>query len=259
MPVRYDPIETQILDGGHLDNPRLWRRWVMAQVFRSHVNADGIQSFRKRFFQDKPYSYEWKTAEADIKAMARMSGDDAAKRSRFFNASVIVAMLDHYIENVEAVVSAMPKNMDSGGEYLAVRDFGKLYTGPDGELSHVLGHARTARRMAASSHDCRSLLAAMRRFRRYCPVSVPMPKSEAWMNAFLGSGAYYTMDNMIRFHGCVFANQDGTPRTTSESLAMLETMADAITDRRNANHELFDAMSGLIGLNQSKLAGMLAV
>ena len=46
-----------------------------------------------------------------------------------------------------------------------------------------------------------------------------MPKPQAWKNAFKGAGAYYTMDNMIKFHDCVFYTPDLT--TKDESLSHL--------------------------------------
>ena len=36
------------------------------------------------------------------------------------------------------------------------------------------------------------------------PMDIRLMKSEAWKNAFKGAGAYYTMDNMIKFHSCNF-------------------------------------------------------
>ena len=35
-----------------------------------------------------------------------------------------------------------------------------------------------------------------------------LKKSKAWINAFKGSGAYYTLENLIKYHGCDLYNND---------------------------------------------------
>jgi hypothetical protein len=42
-------------------------------------------------------------------------------------------------------------------------------------------------------------------FMRYSFVKLPYktPKSKAWIDAYKGEGAYYTLKNLIMFHDCV--------------------------------------------------------
>ena len=34
------------------------------------------------------------------------------------------------------------------------------------------------------------------------PVSYRTPKSKAWIDAYKGEGAFYTLKNLVMFHGC---------------------------------------------------------
>lgn len=262
MPDNIDPIEEQIRKNGFVDNHRLWRRWVLSQVFRSYVNANGIKSFEARFLHGKPYNYEWDTAEADIKTLRNMSEKDLKKRSRFFNFRVIINMLRHYRSNFETSIKHMAIHTDCFGRYVCIRGFDRLYLDDTAKnwkcwtVSDVIHHVELAQSMAEKAlteQSYEKLYRAIRHFRYNCPVSIVMQKSPVWWNAFLGSGAYYTMDNLIKFHGCVFTKL-GRPLSMEESLDHLETMTNQIAGSGNSNGHLVALMDELIDQNKDHIS-----
>lgn len=70
-------------------------------------------------------------------------------------------------------------------------------------------------------------LQAVRQFRRinlrnaYWEPS----QSQAWIDAYKGSGAFFTMQNLIRFHGCTFIAENGTRMDKLASYTYLQSKA----------------------------------
>jgi hypothetical protein len=68
------------------------------------------------------------------------------------------------------------------------------------------------------------------------------PQCTKWLDAYKGAGAYYTLENMIRFHDCFIKNDYTTSRckckflSKSSSLDYLESKAD---EYRNEGWKLF--------------------
>lgn len=237
-------MESAILSQGFVDDHRLWRRWVMAQMFRTYVNG-GMKAFEDRFFRRKPYHYEWDVAERDVAAVVRMSGYDAESRGRFFSASVIRSMMEHYANEVDSVI---------------VRDGGELTTGD-----------RVRNFVAARLPDDRisgdGLLRAVRDFRRKFPTGLTIAsphcrwqpsKSEAWKNAFMASGAYYTMDNMVKFHGCRLPGPNAKPLDLYGSLESLDKAVDSALAMPDGGRWLMGLLSDVVEMNRERLPDFLA-
>ena len=83
-------------------------------------------------------------------------------------------------------------------------------------------------------------------FKSTALLSANLPKSDAWMAAFAANGAYYTMDNLIRFHGCRFLGRDGRPSSLEASLRRLASSARTLGAEPEA---MFDMMSALLDEN----------
>lgn len=64
------------------------------------------------------------------------------------------------------------------------------------------------RRAIFESTDLRELLRAAIDFYGAIPQFNRINQCPAWLSAFKGAGAFYTMQNMIRFHGCTIEGMD---------------------------------------------------
>ena len=167
--VNNDPVVQQINEGGYVWQSRLWRRHVMAQMFKllhrksdkpiSEQNYDDV--IARRFC-----TYTWRMLSDELRAQALLSRDDPeqfAERNRWFN---------------RAVVEAMARDLVSQGF-----DIG----------NKVLQNLPTA-------NDPNALVAALKPMQW---VAIPnRQKSFAWLDAYKGAGAYFTMKNLILFHNC---------------------------------------------------------
>ena len=56
------------------------------------------------------------------------------------------------------------------------------------------------------------------------------PQCKAWVDAYKGSGAFFTMQNLIRFHGCTAIDDNGKRLDKYQSLAFLSAKAEMYQD-----------------------------
>lgn len=71
--------------------------------------------------------------------------------------------------------------------------------------------------------------------------------SQAFKDAYKGAGGYFTMRNLIMFHGCVMSDTFGCALSKSDSLEKLEKMAEQYKDSKGWC--MFGAMKELIAKN----------
>lgn len=212
-----DDVERQILSNGYIQNPTLWRQWMPVQIFRTGSKSNRAAAFQKRFFTFKPYRYEWTTALSEIKNIQLSTGADKTNQTRFFNFDTIEQMLRHYRMHASSV--SRPESA-----LKAANEFDKTL--------------QTAKRK--NRYDI--LRKGMKQFMKSAPMPEDMPKSGAWKNAFQASGAYHTMDIMIKFNGCRFADANGADMLDTASLAHLESAVNYAMKRPNGGEELFSMM-----------------
>lgn len=225
-----DPIFKFIARQGTVPNPRLFRRWVMAQMFH-------MLSYKERFSK-KPvgvtemihrmgYEYQWKMLLDELRAQMKMEGRDAENfiaRNRWFNVRVVEAMAQEDVEHLTRYVNGLPVKQCKGipykrvgGEKIFEQDlYDKIY----GSLNRAAGRIRYAKNAA-------QLYNAVQAF-NYLRVRLPheTPQCKAWVDAYKGAGAFYTMQNLIRFHGCTLIDDRGKHLDKDRSLVFLSLQAD---------------------------------
>lgn len=103
-----DEIGKQIVEGGYVNNWKLFRRWVMSQMFHMlrDMEKDG-KSFNE-VLQRKGYEYQWRMLENELYAQVKMSehGDheNADARKRWFGGFVASEMAYDYIDKLRKYV-----------------------------------------------------------------------------------------------------------------------------------------------------------
>lgn len=225
-----DPIFRSIARQGTVPNRRLFRRWVMAQMFH-------MLSYKERFSKEPVgptemihrfgYEYQWKMLMDELRAQMKMEPRDLAsfsERNRWFNVRVAGAMAQEYVEHLTRYVDALPVKKCKGvpykrvgGENIFEHDlYNKLY----GPLNRAAGRIRSAKN-AAQLYNAAKAFDDLR-------VRLPheTPQCKAWIDAYKGSGAFYTMQNLLRFHGCTLIDDRGERLDKDRSLIFLSLQAD---------------------------------
>ncbi len=225
-----DPIFNHIIGQGTVPNRRLFRRWIMAQMFHmmsytayGQREPIGVTGMIHRL----GYEYQWKMLMGELYAQMKMEGRDTgnfADRNRWFNAGVVTAMAKGYIETLKKRVGALPvkrcKNIPYkrvAGQDIFVEDLqSKLYT-PLHLAAMRISHARNAAQLYHAAKKFNEMRIKM---------AWNTPQNREWVDAYKGSGAFFTMQNLIRFHNCVLLDDKGRRLDKSRSLAFLSVKAE---------------------------------
>lgn len=229
-----DPIFSYITSQGDVPNRRLFRRWVMAQMFHmlSYTPSRGQSPLGvTAMIHRLGYEYQWKMLLDELRAQMKMESRDPngfAERNRWFNNEVASVMAHHYIERLKNHVDNLHERKCKGipykrihGRDIFVSDLNrKLYT----PLVIAANHIKYAQN-AAQLYDAVSKFNSQRIRLRH-----NTSQSKTWMDAYKGAGAYFTMQNLIRFHGCLVTDDKGKRLNKSHSLDFITLKATLYKD-----------------------------
>ena len=108
-----DPLFSYIITQGTVPNRRLFRRWVMAQMF--HMMS--YTSYRSKgplgvttMIHRLGYEYQWKMLLNELYAQMKMENKDPesfVERNRWFNINVVIAMANDYIAQLKERVDVL--------------------------------------------------------------------------------------------------------------------------------------------------------
>ena len=235
-----DAVGKKIVEGGHVNNWKLFRRWVMSQMFHMlrDMEKDG-KSFNE-VLQHKGYEYQWRMLENELYAQVKMSEhgdfDNVGSRSRWFSGDVASNMATDYISKLRKYVDdnlIWKKDKDGkktksfkhtckGNPYVRLQNKDifvsdlekKVYT-PLREIANEMAAVPTYKQLYDAVHK-------FNKKRKH--LAWETKQSDAFINAYKGSGSYYTMRNLIMFHGSRFW-KNGRKMSEANSLKELESKA----------------------------------
>lgn len=208
-----DPIMNQIIKNGYVRNSKLHRRWVMAQMFKmlSYENKYGNYSWQIEKGYDAclrnryPYHYQFTMMLEEIRVISKLekSGDTETFRERtsFFNKDVVTTVCTHYVNDLEDYVEKLKERKCKGVPYKRVPRYGDIFVVDlDKKLySKFMWSIRTMTR-------CTDYTALYRELNKFVGMMIKLPyntpKSKVWIDAFKGSGAFYTLLNLTMYHNC---------------------------------------------------------
>ena len=243
-----DAVGKQIVEGGYVSNWKLFRRWVMSQMFHMLRDMDKNGLTFNAVLQRKGYEYQWRMLENELYAQMKMCDhkdyDNLKARNLWFNGYVACDMAKDYISKLRKYVDnnliyKVKKDKDGnkkktykhtckGNPYIRLQNEDifvadlerKVYT-PLRNLANKMGAATTYK----------ELYDAVREFnknRKHLAWETKM--SDAFINAYKGSGSYYTMRNLIMFHGARFL-KSGRKMSEVNSLKELESKAKSYDEQ----------------------------
>lgn len=225
-----DPIFRYIAEQGTVPNRRLCRRWVMAQMFHmlSYVpygkyEPVGVTEMIHRL----GYEYQWRMIINELHAQMKMEGKDVANftdRNRWFNANVVEAMAQDYIAKLKEHVNSLPEKKCKGipykhvgGRDIFLKDLEAKLFNPLCMASRRIGQAKNATQLYNAAKNFNDIRVRM---------NSDTPQCKSWIDAYKGSGAFFTMQNLIRFHGCTAMDDEGYRLDKWQSLTFLSAKAE---------------------------------
>mgnify|MGYP004500233879 FL=1 len=243
-----DAVGKKIVEGGYVNNWKLFRRWVMSQMFHMlrDMEKDG-KSFNE-VLQKKGYEYQWRMLENELYAQVKMSEhgdlDNVGARNRWFNGDVASDMVTDYISKLRSYVDNnliwnVKKDKDGnekktykhtckGNPYVRLQNKDifvsdlekKVYT-PLREIANEMAAVPTYKQLYEAVHK-------FNKNRKHLEWNTK--QADAFINAYKGSGAYYTMRNLIMFHGARFL-KGGRKMSEAASLKELESKAKSYDEQ----------------------------
>lgn len=214
-----DPILNGIIEDGYVRNSKLHRRFVMAQMFAAlnYVSYDGEYSgYNECIKRRYGYKYTIDMMTEEVRVLSKLEERDREtfeEREHFFNKITVVAVLEDYIKKLKAYVEKLPNKNCKGVPYKRVKgtnifvaDLQKKVYSP---IERYIGRVERAK----NYKEIYRILCEFKRNMIALPYNTP--KSKAWIDAYKGSGAYYTMRNLCCFHSCKIYKDDNVYEGTS--------------------------------------------
>lgn len=229
-----DPIFKAIIGQGDIPNRRLFRRWVMAQMFRmmsctSYRSGEpiGVTEMIHRL----GYEYQWKMLLKELHAQMKMEGRDVENfidRNRWFNVKVVAEMAEDYVKRLKKHIDSLKVKKCKNNPYKHVGGRNIFVEDMDAKIYRPLQKSLSEIKRAKSAVQ---LYQAAIGF-NWARIKMPhyTPQCKAWVNAYKGAGAYFTMQNLIRFHGCTAVDDNNRYLDKYQSLAYLTAKAEAYKD-----------------------------
>lgn len=246
-----DPIFNAIMGDGTVPNNRLFRRWVMAQVFHMMTYRSGGKCGTDGFtaaLNAKGFKYSWRMIIEEFRVQAKLEKKDPenfAERNRWFNKDTARMMCDSYLQELNKHIDNLKaKHLKKckGVPYIRLRGrdifISDIYKKVLKPLYQAFASIKKAKNTTALYNGMVAFYREMQRC--WCEYSITI--SPAFKDAYKGAGAYFTMKNLILFHkasfknGCIKLGQ-------KKSMAMLENKAN---EYQNEGWRLFGVMKQLI-------------
>jgi hypothetical protein len=147
--------------------------------------------------------YEFEMMLEEIRVLGKLEERDRdtfVERAHFFTKDVIVKTMEDYIVELKKHIDTIPTKKCKkvpykriAGNNIFVEDIDKKICSP---LRSDINSVKYAGNYNYIYKYVRSFMRKM--------ISVPYsaPKSKAWIDAYKGEGAFYTLKNLVMFHGC---------------------------------------------------------
>ena len=222
----------------------------MAQMFHmlNYVSYDKRETgFTACLHNMYGYDYTFKMMLEEVRVLSKLENRDQEsfiERSHFFTKDVVVDVVCDYVEKLMVYVETLPVKMCKGvpykrikGDNIFVDDLGKKLYRP---LKNKIKHMMCAPNYAVLYKYLKEFM--------YDMVKLPYntTKSKAWIDAYKGEGAYYTLKNLIMFHDCSVYAPTGAPYGTATSMDILNRK---LTEYQGEGWRMFALMKKVIDDN----------
>ena len=204
---RIDEILKKVKDIGYIKEDPHFRRWVMAQTFDILNYKGSFKDFIR--YHKGGYMYQFEQTLNELEAIEKMPVNSEARRDRtqFFTKHVVVALCEDYIKKLRAYVDALPVKNHKGIPYKKVKGFGLGVHCKD--IEGVVFQPLEKPFMAMNEGywnetDYKRLAKLLAEFKDHMikPDMWEWDLCDAWVSAYKGVGAYYTLMGLIKFHDC---------------------------------------------------------
>ena len=247
-----DPIVEQIIDDGYVRNTKLHRRFVMAQMFQmlNYVSYDGKYKGYNDYLKTRyGYNYTLKIMLEEVRVLSKLETRDKEtfeERSHFFTKEVIVAVMEDYLDKLKEYINKLPNKNCKGVPYKRIKgvnifndDLGQKIYSPIYNFIFEVKHAK-------NYAEIYRILSKFMNKKTMIKLPYDTPKSKAWIDAYKGEGAFYTLKNLVMFHNCYIKVDKFDLRTDTKAVKYLN---EKLKEYKGEGWKMFALMKKVIDDN----------
>lgn len=245
-----DTILEQIVEDGYVRNTKLHRRFVMAQMFHmlNYKSYDGkYTGYNECLKRSYGYDYTFKMMLEEARVLSKLETKDTAtfvERSHFFTKGVIMCVMSDYIDKLHAYVDKLPNKKCKGVPYKRIKGTDIFNADLDKKLYAPLREDIRKMQTACTYDQVYKTLAGF--MKKMIKLPYDTPKSRAWIDAYKGSGAFYTMKNLIMFHSCYVEDANGVKLYDTKAVGFIDSKLD---EYQGEYYRMFALMKKVIADN----------
>lgn len=201
-----DPILNQIIEDGYVRNTKLHRRFVMAQMFHmlNYTSYNGREEGYSACLRNRyGYDYTLKMMLEEVRVLSKLETRDREsfeERVHFFNRETIAEVLEDYVVELKKYVDKLPTKKCKSVPYKRVKGANIFVSDFDKKLYTPIKRYANRIRVAKTYNDVYYILKDF--MKNMVKLPYQTKKSAAWVDAYKGEGAFYTLKNLIMFHLC---------------------------------------------------------
>lgn len=246
-----DVIANQIIADGYVRNTKLHRRFVCAMMFQmlNYVSYDGTGSGYNAYLRKLyDYKYTFNMMLEEVRVLSKLEERDKEsfeERSHFFTKNVVVYVLNDYMEKLEDYIDQLPTKKCKGIPYKHVKGMDIFVDDLDKKIYEPMRKCIFAIKYAKNYFQMYRLL------NNFMLKMIKLPsdthKSKAWIDAYKGEGAYYTMKNLLMFHNCfVEVENTGLKLYGTKAVSYISSKLD---EYKGEGWKMFALMKKVIAIN----------
>lgn len=246
-----DPIANEIIECGYVRNTRLHRRFVCAMMFQmlNYVSYDGTGSGYNAYLRKMyDYKYTFNMMLEELRVLSKLEERDKEsfeERSHFFTKDVVVYVLNDYMEKLEDYIDQLPTKKCKGIPYKHVKGMDIFVDDLDKKIYEPMRDCIFAIKYARNYSQRYRLLNNF--MLKMIKLPSDTPKSKAWIDAYKGEGAYYTMKNLLMFHNCfVEVENTGLKLYGTKAVSYINSKLDKY---KGEGWRMFALMKKVIAIN----------
>lgn len=277
-----DVVVKSILGGGTLLSSHLFKQHVLARMLKMltpydyrgyRMNGDyyDLSEYTKNLHL-MGYDYQWRMLCDEFYRQTKMIAHGDIKSftedSQWYNKELAMTMIEDYIVQLNKLVSTLKVKRHRGRAYVQLKQGKKVpFNGKESrvgyiyvdELDKLYDTYKSIRDAIMVTDDIRTFASLVLDFYTkmiplYFAPSHHKPNTPyfeakqcaAWVDAYKGYGAYFSMQNLILFHGCTFEG-----KTKDESIHYLnESIANGAE-----GYWMLGALRNMLKTNNFDIAG----
>ena len=229
---RIDEILKKVKDVGYIKADPHFRRWVMAQTFDILKYGSMAEYIRHH---KGGYYYQFEQTLDELDAIVKLSGKAKEDRAKFFTVDVVIDLCEDYLAKLHRYIDSLPEKKHKGVPYKRIKGFGNVHCKDiEGivfsKLESALFDVKEMNNW--SPYYC----GLARNFRKFVNNMVKIDLydenlCEAWLSAYKGAGAYYTLMGLIKFHDCRVFKHEGPSWNCTRTRLNLDDSIQAVEDK----------------------------